>query len=53
MEWNEVIAISVIMWFLYLIVDTIFRSIFAGKNDWKKRIVIHVKKGEDKNDTSV
>lgn len=44
MDWNEVIRIFIIMWFSYLIVDSISKSVakvFSNKVDKRK--------GEDEN----
>lgn len=40
MDWNEIIRIFIIMWFSYLMVDTIFRSIFTGKKAKEKLLYI-------------
>lgn len=50
MDWNEIIRVFIIMWFSYLIVDSISKSISKSMQGrkWKKRIVIYVKRGEDK-----
>lgn len=52
MDWNEIVRIFIIMWFSYLIVDSISRSISKSMQGrkWKKRIVIYAKRGKDKND---
>lgn len=48
MDWNEIIRVFIIMWFSYLIVDSIFRAISKSMKGrkWKKRIVIYERKGE-------
>lgn len=46
MDWNEIIRVFIIMWFSYLIVDSISRAIsksLQGRK-WKKRIVIYERK---------
>lgn len=49
MDWNEIIRIFIIMWFSYLMVDSIFRAISKSMQGrkWKKRIVICERKGEE------
>lgn len=50
MDWNEIIRVFIIMWFSYLIVDSISRAISKSMQGrkWKKRIVIYERKGKDK-----
>nr|DAN79232.1 MAG TPA: hypothetical protein [Caudoviricetes sp.] len=46
MDWNEIIRIFIIMWFSYLIVDSIFRHWEKHQRGCKKKIIIYTEKGK-------